>query len=67
MDDENMSNLMAIRPKGSKAVVKLLGEYDPEGERIIVDPYYGGRDGFERNFQQCMRSCAALVDELKSL
>ncbi|CAG8687338.1 8482_t:CDS:2, partial [Ambispora leptoticha] len=31
---------------------KLFGEYDPEGDRYIRDPYYGGLNGFERNFQQ---------------
>ncbi|KAJ3413064.1 DEAD-box ATP-dependent RNA helicase [Chytridiales sp. JEL 0842] len=64
MDDSNLSNLMEKKPKGSKTIVKLFGEFDPQGERVIEDPYYGGIDGFEHNFQQVVR---ASVGFLKSL
>ncbi|KAJ3114263.1 hypothetical protein HDU96_002344 [Phlyctochytrium bullatum] len=37
-------------------LVELFGDYDPQGERIIKDPYYGGMDGFERNFAQVQRA-----------
>lgn len=40
MDENNISNLRRQQPKGSKAKVLLLGDFDPEGERIIKDPYY---------------------------
>ncbi|CAG8645259.1 9843_t:CDS:2, partial [Paraglomus brasilianum] len=30
-----------IKPEGSKAIVQLFGDFDPEGDRIISDPYYG--------------------------
>lgn len=40
MDENNISNLNGQKPKGSKAKILLLGEFDPEGERIIRDPYY---------------------------
>ncbi len=31
-----------MKPKNATAKVQLLGQYDPEGERIIEDPYYVG-------------------------
>lgn len=40
MDDENISNLNSKAPNGSSAKILLLGSFDPEGERIIRDPYY---------------------------
>lgn len=40
MDDDNISDLNSKSPKGSSAKVLLLGDFDPEGERIIRDPYY---------------------------
>lgn len=40
MDDENISDLNSRAPKGSSAKILLLGSFDPEGERIIRDPYY---------------------------
>ncbi|CAG8570305.1 3141_t:CDS:1, partial [Paraglomus occultum] len=41
MDRSNLSNLNRIKPEGSKAMVQLFGDFDPEGDRIISDPYYG--------------------------
>ncbi|KAJ3357126.1 hypothetical protein HDU83_008633 [Entophlyctis luteolus] len=64
MDDSNLSNLKRIQPAGSKAVVRLFGEYDAQGERIIEDPYYGGIDGFEHNFQQVSRASYGLLAAL---
>ncbi|KAJ1521590.1 hypothetical protein ONE63_003241 [Megalurothrips usitatus] len=64
MDNENMSALNKKAPKNSKAELLLLGSFDPEGDRIIRDPYYDDDDaGFEKCYQQCMRSCAAFLDK----
>lgn len=40
MDEDNISSLKAKAPKNSTARILLLGDFDPEGERIIRDPYY---------------------------
>ncbi len=40
MDDDNIDDLKSMAPNQCKAKVELLGSYDPEGERIIRDPYY---------------------------
>ncbi|CAG8487662.1 7754_t:CDS:2 [Ambispora gerdemannii] len=42
-------------------LLKLFGDYDPEGDRYIRDPYYGGIDGFEKNFQQVTRCSEAFL------
>lgn len=67
MDEENLADLKAMekKVKNKHAVVKLLGEYDPEGERIISDPYYGGDKGFERNFKQVTRCCTAFIKSVQ--
>jgi low molecular weight phosphotyrosine protein phosphatase len=64
MDEDNLRELKKIKPKNSKAIVKLLGSYDPQGELIIEDPYYGGLNNFEYNFQQITRCCYALLDSI---
>ncbi|KAI7903183.1 phosphotyrosine protein phosphatase I superfamily [Cokeromyces recurvatus] len=64
MDEYNLSDLKGLAPSGSKAVIKLFGEYDPKGERIIEDPYYGGRDGFEHNFKQVTRASKGFLKSL---
>ena len=56
MDESNLENVKRLMTgKHHKAQIKLFGEFDPQGERIIEDPYYGGLDGFEHNFQQVLR------------
>lgn len=39
MDYYNIDDLNSLKPAGSKAQILLLGDFDPEGERIIRDPY----------------------------
>ncbi|XP_074660735.1 low molecular weight phosphotyrosine protein phosphatase-like [Tubulanus polymorphus] len=65
-DNENISELKRMRPANSESIVKLLGDYDPEGIKIIRDPYYDSGDkGFEDCYQQSSRCCKAFLDEFK--
>ncbi|KAG1305347.1 hypothetical protein G6F64_008452 [Rhizopus arrhizus] len=64
MDKSNLRDLKSMAPSGSNAVIKLFGEYDPEGELIIEDPYYGGDDGFEHNFKQVVRASEGFLKSL---
>ncbi|XP_052797947.1 low molecular weight phosphotyrosine protein phosphatase-like isoform X2 [Mya arenaria] len=66
MDDDNMSELAERKPKKSTTRLEMLGEYDPEGERVIRDPYYdtrGDMSGFEKVYEQCVRCCKAFLDK----
>lgn len=40
MDRLNIRDLNNLKPIDSHARIFLLGEFDPEGERIIHDPYF---------------------------
>jgi low molecular weight phosphotyrosine protein phosphatase len=40
MDDSNMDDIKDMAPKDFKGKIELLGDYDPEGKKIIRDPYY---------------------------
>lgn len=57
MDESNLYNLNErIRSKTStKNQARLFGEWNTgkKFNQIVDDPYYGGIDGFEYNFQQC--------------
>lgn len=58
MDRANLSDLQRFqqRKPGSKAKVMLFGEYSGTGKaEVINDPYYGGRQGFEKAYEQAMR------------
>ncbi|CCK68383.1 tyrosine protein phosphatase LTP1 KNAG_0A07300 [Huiozyma naganishii CBS 8797] len=54
MDEANLGNLLRLKPEGSKARVELFGEWNTGGKfrKIVDDPYYGGINGFEYNFEQ---------------
>merc|ERR1719431_1355034 len=57
MDESNMRNLKSMAPKGNyKAELLLLGSFDSDKsfKSIIEDPYYGGDEGFEVVFNQCV-------------
>ncbi|KAJ9588474.1 hypothetical protein L9F63_018130 [Diploptera punctata] len=63
MDDNNMKELDSLKPSSAKAKLILLGTYDPQGERIIRDPYYDDDDaGFVKCYEQCLRSCTAFLE-----
>ncbi|KAG5875414.1 hypothetical protein JTB14_030940 [Gonioctena quinquepunctata] len=66
MDENNIEDLKERAPAKCKANILLLGDFDPQGDRIIRDPYYDqGTEGFETCYQQCVRSCTAFLDQLK--
>ncbi|CAG8583501.1 10698_t:CDS:2 [Paraglomus occultum] len=66
MDESNLASLNEIRPEGSQAIVQLFGDFDPEGERIISDPYYGSVLDFETSFQHVSRCSEAFLNHLQS-
>ncbi|KAL2021825.1 hypothetical protein VTK56DRAFT_6599 [Thermocarpiscus australiensis] len=58
MDRSNLEDLQRLqrRKPGSKAKVMLFGEYSGTGRaEAISDPYYGGRQGFEKAYEQARR------------
>ncbi|KAK4113450.1 phosphotyrosine protein phosphatases I [Canariomyces notabilis] len=58
MDRSNLEDLKRIqqRKPGCKAKVMLFGEYSGTGRaEVISDPYYGGRQGFEKAYEQATR------------
>lgn len=40
MDEDNIDDLKGLCPKDGTAKILMLGDFDPEGDRIIRDPYY---------------------------
>ncbi|KAG6030851.1 hypothetical protein E4U41_007750 [Claviceps citrina] len=64
MDRSNLSDLKALQ-KGGKARVMLFGEFSGRGKpEVVNDPYYGGRDGFDKAFEQCSRFSGNFLREV---
>lgn len=65
MDYKNLDNLLRIEPKNSKAEVQLFGEFDPDGEIVIKDPYFSrGTEAFKYIFDQMMRCSEGFLEHL---
>lgn len=67
MDRSNLSDLQRLQRGNpdAKAKVMLFGEFSGKGKAEVVnDPYYGGRDGFEKAFEQCSRFAKNFLNEV---
>jgi low molecular weight phosphotyrosine protein phosphatase len=64
MDWSNLSNIEARQPSDSKAQVMLFGEWSGKKPEPVEDPWGGGRQGFERAYEQCSRFSKNFLDSL---
>lgn len=63
MDEYIIHRLYEMQPRGSQAKIELLGKYDPAGIVVIRDPLFDtGSAGFEKAFQQALRSVCAFLE-----
>ncbi|KAJ3268647.1 hypothetical protein HDV01_002501, partial [Terramyces sp. JEL0728] len=65
MDHDNKEDVQSVKPQNCTAKICLFGEFDPENDLVIKDPYYGGRDGFEKNFRQVTRCSEGFIKYLQ--
>jgi protein-tyrosine phosphatase len=65
LDADNLADLRALRPAGSKASLSLLLDHVPgrEGE-AVADPYYGGDGDFDITWNDVTEAACALADKL---
>ncbi len=69
MDRTNLRDLRYLEGEGEGgALLSLFREFDPHQDRDldVPDPYYGGPDGFDLMFDMVDRTCAALIEHLRS-
>ena len=67
MDESNYSSLLAIAPAGYEERLKLFLDYAPHlNENEVPDPYYGGRNGFERVLDLIEDASEGLLADLKA-
>lgn len=67
MDLQNFRDLQAIRPVDGQAELLLMLDHLPgrEGQGVI-DPYYGGEDGFETVWQDIVGAAEGLITRIKA-
>ena len=65
MDQANLRRLEAIRPKDSRAVLRLILDYASDMTlKEVPDPYYGGAGGFERVLDLVEAGGRGLLNEI---
>ena len=65
-DESNVRDLNeSFKPNDgtARAEVKLFGTYDPKGELIIRDPYYGDISDYEMMFDHVYRCCVEFLKQ----
>ncbi|XP_014474627.1 PREDICTED: low molecular weight phosphotyrosine protein phosphatase-like [Dinoponera quadriceps] len=67
MDEYIIQRLYQMQQKNSQATIELLGKYDPAGVVNIRDPLFDDDSaGFERAFQQALRSVRTFLEMTKN-
>lgn len=67
MDHSNFQDLQRIRPKDSKALLKMMMQYHPEARpEEVPDPYYGEIDGFTYMCKLLQSATQGLLADVES-
>lgn len=65
MDRSNYDGICRLANNDEeRARVRMFLSYDPEqdDQASVPDPYYGGREGFERVLEMAMRGCQRIIE-----
>jgi protein-tyrosine phosphatase len=67
MDHSNLADLQRIQPPGSKASLKMMMDYHPEGRlQEVPDPYYGGKEGFIHMCELLKAATEGLLEDIEN-
>ena len=66
MDDSNYSDLVALAqtPEDKEKVEMILNKVHPGEDKSVPDPYYGGKDGFDKVFDMLDKACEKIASEI---
>ena len=67
MDKSNLNNILAMAEnEKQKEKVSLILDVLEDSISEVPDPYYSGKEGFEKVYQLLDRACTAIASELLS-
>ncbi|QGG79832.1 low molecular weight phosphotyrosine protein phosphatase [Litorivicinus lipolyticus] len=66
MDRQNLADLSALQPAGSRAELSLFLDFCDEPQDQVPDPYYGGDDGFAEVIRLVELASHGLLQALQS-
>ena len=67
MDESNYQNILALARSGSdkQKVQMILNEVQPNSNKDVPDPYYGGSKGFENVYQMLDEACQIIANKIE--
>lgn len=67
MDRQNYEHVISLAPDQNQAqkVDLMLNELYPGENRRVPDPYYGGKDGFDRVYDMLEGSCSKVIEKVR--
>ncbi|MEX6625872.1 low molecular weight phosphotyrosine protein phosphatase [Tenacibaculum pacificus] len=68
MDQQNYDNIisMTINQDDIQKVKMILNELQPDANKNVPDPYYGGNQGFENVYKMLDEACLIIASKLKN-
>jgi protein-tyrosine phosphatase len=67
MDWQNLEELRELCPTQHQHKLRRLMEFAPAGvSDVVADPYYGGKDGFERVLDHIEQACRGLLIHIRA-
>ena len=67
MDWQNLEELESLCPPQHRHKLKRLMEFAPPGvSDVVADPYYGGKEGFERVLDHVEQACRGLLIHIRA-
>jgi len=68
MDQSNFQNIvkLARNPEDIAKVKLILEEIEPNSNAEVPDPYFGGKDGFEKVYHLLDEACKIISQKLKT-
>lgn len=62
MDKQNYLDILSLsKDPMVHSKVYLFRDFDPEGKGDVPDPYYGGREGFQKVLDIAFRTCREIL------
>ena len=68
MDASNYNNIIRLKNEAQHtSKIKMMREYDPQGNGDVPDPYYGGERHFQEVFDILDRTMDAFIKHLEEV
>lgn len=67
MDHSNFNDItyLAENDEQLKKVKLILNELEPDSNKAVPDPYFGGEDGFQTVYDLLDKACDKILDDLE--